>query len=765
MRQANYDWKLSETEPSESFLQITQKLQLSPFVGKLLWQRGYREEEELQRFLYPKEQKLYDPYLMHDMDKAISRIQEAVINGEKILVYGDYDADGITSTTVMKETLELLGAEVETFLPNRFEHGYGPNQSVYQEKIESGTQLIITVDNGVAGNEAVAYAQNAGVDVIITDHHELPNELPDAYAIVHPRHPDGHYPFPDLAGVGVAFKVASALLEEPPAEFLDLVAIGTIADLVSLKDENRTLAALGIDAIRHTERIGLQALIEESGVKVKEADETSIGFAIAPRLNAIGRMGDPNPAVDLLATFDEEEAAVQAKKLNTINEERKAIVDQITQEALLMVNDENHVHLLAKEGWHEGVLGIVAGKIMNQTGKPALVLSLKEDGTAKGSGRSVDALNLYEMLDEMRELFTYFGGHHAAVGLTMPQENISLLQEKMNDYVVQHAIDLTKGPAMAVDEVLLPQDVTVELIDELKRLAPYGTENPVPQFLFRQVTAENVKKIGANQQHLKFTINNSDGQLDAVAFGFGDQENELLNDQVDVVGKLSINEWNGRKKPQVMVTDFAVNGLQVFDWRAKRYREQNQLSGEVFYLAFDKDSLKEVHPKIQEKVVVFNDLASISERLRDARATSLVVLDCPVELEHLKSVFEIGTFSRVYLLGISADEAYLNGVGSREQYAKLFKLIHSQEKIDIRYKLNAISNYLKIPQKLLIFMIQVFFELKFVTIENGVLQKVARPESHPLTESTRYQKRLKKIKVEEFLLLSDIPTIKQWLTT
>lgn len=765
MRQANYDWKLSETEPSESFLQITQKLQLSPFVSKLLWQRGYREEEELQRFLYPKEQKLYDPYLMHDMDKAISRIQEAVINGERILVYGDYDADGITSTTVMKETLELLGAEVETFLPNRFEHGYGPNQSVYQEKIESGTQLIITVDNGVAGNEAVAYAQNAGVDVIITDHHELPNELPDAYAIVHPRHPDGHYPFPDLAGVGVAFKVASALLEEPPAEFLDLVAIGTIADLVSLKDENRTLAALGIDAIRHTERIGLQALIEESGVKVKEADETSIGFAIAPRLNAIGRMGDPNPAVDLLATFDEEEAAVQAKKLNTINEERKAIVDQITQEALLMVNDENHVHLLAKEGWHEGVLGIVAGKIMNQTGKPALVLSLKEDGTAKGSGRSVDALNLYEMLDEMRELFTYFGGHHAAVGLTMPQENISLLQEKMNDYVVQHAIDLTKGPSMAVDEVLLPQDVTVELIDELKRLAPYGTENPVPQFLFRQVAAENVKKIGANQQHLKFTINNSDGQLDAVAFGFGDQENELLNDQVDVVGKLSINEWNGRKKPQVMVTDFAVNGLQVFDWRAKRYREQNQLSGEVFYLAFDKDSLKEVHPKIQEKVVVFNDLTSISERLRDARATSLVVLDCPVELEHLKSVFEIGTFSRVYLLGISADEAYLNGVGSREQYAKLFKLIHSQEKIDIRYKLNAISNYLKIPQKLLIFMIQVFFELKFVTIENGVLQKVARPESHPLTESTRYQKRLKKIKVEEFLLLSDIPTIKQWLTT
>ena len=211
MRQANYNWKLSESEPSETFLQIVQQCNLSPFIGKLLWQRGYQKEEELQKFLNPKKQELHDPYLMHDMDKAITRIQHAVINGEKILVYGDYDADGITSTTVMKETLELLGANVETFLPNRFIHGYGPNKTVYQEKIEAGSQLIITVDNGVAGNEAVAYAQKVGVDVIITDHHELPDLLPEAYAIVHPRHPKGNYPFPDLAGVGVAFKVATAL--------------------------------------------------------------------------------------------------------------------------------------------------------------------------------------------------------------------------------------------------------------------------------------------------------------------------------------------------------------------------------------------------------------------------------------------------------------------------------------------------------------------------------------------------------------------------
>ncbi|EOA2897807.1 single-stranded-DNA-specific exonuclease RecJ [Enterococcus faecium] len=765
MRQANFDWKLSETEPSESFLQMIRELKLSPFVGKLLWQRGYHEEEDINRFLHPKEQELHDPYLMHDMDKAISRIQEAVISGEKILVYGDYDADGITSAMVMKETLELLGAEVEVFLPNRFEHGYGPNRSVYQEKIEKGIQLIITVDNGVAGNDAVAYAQQAGVDVIITDHHELPEKLPDAYAIVHPRHPAGQYPFPDLAGVGVAFKVASALLEEPPAEFLDLVAIGTIADLVSLTDENRILVSLGIDAIHHSERIGLQALFEESGIKMRDADETTIGFSIAPRLNAIGRMGDPRPAVSLLATFDEEEASIQAKKLNEINEERKAIVEQITEEALAMVNKENHIHLLVNRGWHEGVLGIVAGKIMNETGKPTLVLTLKEDGSAKGSGRSVEALNLFEMLDQMRDLFTYFGGHHAAVGLTMPSENVTILQEKMNQYIVDRQIDLTRGPELRIDEVLLPNEVTVERIDELKLLAPFGTDNPLPQFLFRQVQAANVKKIGANQQHLKFVLSDESSQLDAVAFGFGTQEEELLNNLVDVVGKLSINEWNGRKKPQLMVSDFAVGGLQVFDWRAKRFREQSRTSEDSLYLAFDSSTLKFVPESIQETAIVFEGMDFIQAVIEKRKPKSLVIMDCPDDLAKLKEVFGSYSFNRVYLMGISPDEAYLNGVGTREQYAKLFKLIHSQERIDIRHKIKAVAQYLHIPEKLLIFMIQVFFELKFVTIENGVLQKVASPESHPLTESKLYQRRLNKIKVEEFLLLSDIPTIKKWLTT
>lgn len=303
MKRANFHWlRPQKSELSANFEEMIQARGLSPLIGQLLWQRNIRTAADLQSFLEPDLQGLHDPFLFYDMEKAVDRIQTAIMNEERILIYGDYDADGITSTTVLKEALELLGADVEFYLPNRFTDGYGPNLSVYQDKIAAGVQLIITVDNGVSGHEALAYAKEAQVDVIVTDHHELPPELPDAYAIIHPRHPLGNYPFSDLAGVGVAFKVATALLEEVPVELLDLVAIGTIADMVSLTGENRILVTNGLKMIQQTERAGLSALIEVSGLKKRAINETDIGFAIGPRLNAIGRLEDANPAVTLMST-------------------------------------------------------------------------------------------------------------------------------------------------------------------------------------------------------------------------------------------------------------------------------------------------------------------------------------------------------------------------------------------------------------------------------------------------------------------------------
>ena len=361
---SKYNWKNIEKEPDNGFFELTKKEKLTELASQILYSRGVDTAEKLIQFLSTDLSQLHDPYLLHDMDKAVNRIRQAIENYEQILVYGDYDADGMTSASIMKEALEMLGAEAQVYLPNRFTDGYGPNESVYKYFIEQqNVSLIITVDNGVAGNEAIAYAQSQGVDVIVTDHHGLPAELPEAFAIVHPEHPEADYPFKYLAGCGVAFKVACALLESIPTEMLDLVAIGTIADMVSLTDENRIMVKVGLEILKQTERIGLIELIKVSDVDMADVNEETVGFKIAPQLNALGRLDDPNPAVELLTGFDDEEAHNIAKMINAKNEERKEIVQKIFDEAMSMVDLEKPVQVLAKEGWHPGVLGIVAGRI------------------------------------------------------------------------------------------------------------------------------------------------------------------------------------------------------------------------------------------------------------------------------------------------------------------------------------------------------------------------------------------------------------------
>ena len=334
--EAQYKWQL-KTKPTEVELKTVTAFDAMPqAIAELLWQRGLRDDDAVTNFMQPNSQQLHDPFLLNDMQKAVERIQSAVEAGEKITVYGDYDADGITSTTLMRETLEILGADVNVYVPNRFTDGYGPNLAAYQRIIADGTQLIVTVDNGVSGLEPIAYAQEHGVDVVVTDHHELPAELPKATAIVHPRYPGSNYPFGDLCGVGVAFKVATALLDEIPYESLDLVAIGTICDLVSLTDENRALVSLGLQQLQNTSRPGLVALCQAAGVEQATIDATSIGFGIGPRLNAIGRLGDATLGVNLLTTFDEEQAVEQAKFVESQNKERQGLVQEITTAAMAM---------------------------------------------------------------------------------------------------------------------------------------------------------------------------------------------------------------------------------------------------------------------------------------------------------------------------------------------------------------------------------------------------------------------------------------------
>ncbi|HCO71737.1 MAG TPA: single-stranded-DNA-specific exonuclease RecJ [Enterococcus sp.] len=755
MKRANFHWvRPQESETTPVFKELIQERKIPERIGALLWQRNIRTAEALDAFLSTDLQYLHDPFLFHDMAKAVERIHEAILNGERILIYGDYDADGITSTTVLKETLELLGAEAEYYLPNRFTDGYGPNLTVYQDKIAAGAQLIITVDNGVSGHEAIAYAQGQGVDVIVTDHHELPAELPEAFAIVHPRHPQGNYPFGDLAGVGVAFKVACALLEEVPVELLDLVAIGTIADMVSLTDENRLLVSNGLKMIQQSDRIGLNELLSVSGLKKQTVNEKDIGFAVGPRLNAIGRLEDPNPAVRLLTTFDEEEAVSLAQTLDTINQQRKTFVEEIMKEAQEKIDPANHVHLVVGDHWHEGVLGIVAGRIMQSTGQPVIVLTKKENGLAKGSGRSIAALNLFEMLSTMKDMFTSFGGHHAAVGLSIPIDHLDMLQAQMNRYVEENGIDLSQGIPLAIDEELPLTEVSISFIESLKVLAPFGTDNPLPKFLFSNLMTQNARQIGSENQHLKLVMSDeSNTQLDVIGFGFGKDLVAFENDRLSIVGQLSINEWNGNKKPQLMLDDFAVEGIQLFDYRSKRSRQGVSLGSQTLGVLFKQKLPRELQGFCGQ-TTIFDSVTALEDTFRAGQFQEIAFLDCPADLAVIKEIVQALQASRVAFVFYSTEDAYLDGVGTREQYSRLFQLIKQQPRLDIRYKLKMVADYLKIPQKLLIFMIQVFSEAKFVKIKNGLLTGTPSNQRIELTRTKRYQARVAEIQAQQLFLNS-----------
>ena len=705
-------------------------------VANLVYQRGIQTEEALRDFLEPSLDQLHDPYELHDMDKTVTRIRQAIENYEQILIYGDYDADGMTSASIVKEALEQLGAECQVYLPNRFTDGYGPNASVYKYFIENqGISLIITVDNGVAGHEAIELAQSMGVDVIVTDHHSMPEVLPDAYAIIHPEHPEASYPFKYLAGCGVAFKLATALLEEVQVELLDLVAIGTIADMVSLTDENRILVKYGLSVLKNTQRIGLQELFKIAGIQENEVDEETVGFQIAPRLNALGRLDDPNPAIELLTGFDEEEARDIALMINQKNEERKEIVQKIYDEAKAMVNPDNPVQVLAGEGWNPGVLGIVAGRLLEKLHQPVIVLNIEND-LAKGSARSIEAVDIFEALDPHRDLFVAFGGHAGAAGMTLEVSKLEALSQVLVAYIEYNQVDLSTKNELFLDEELSLPDLTLETLKNFEKLAPFGMDNKKPVFYLKDFKIENARTMGAGNTHLKLKISQADAVFEVVAFGLGNLATEFSQTKnLELAVTLSVNKWNGQTSLQLMLVDARVNGIQLFNIRGKNAT----LPENVPVLRFSEEM-----PNLE-------------------KSRAVVVYDLPERLNQLKVIIQQGHFEAIYFKNEIAQPYYLTGFGTRDQFAKLYKTIYQFPEFDIRYKLKELAVYLKIDPILLIKMIQIFEELDFVTIQDGVMQVNKKAEKKAIENSHIYQELKKTVKEQELMALGTVQEIYDYL--
>ena len=731
-----YNWQFSPQVEDADFTKIAKSVGLSSEVACLLFQRGIKDESSLKKFLEPSLEDLHDPYLLHDMDKAVDRIRQAIEQGELILVYGDYDADGMTSASIVKESLEQLGAECLVYLPNRFTDGYGPNASVYKYFIgQQGVSLIVTVDNGVAGHEAIDLAQSMGVDVIVTDHHSMPEVLPDAYAIVHPEHPEADYPFKHLAGCGVAFKLACALLEEVQVELLDLVAIGTIADMVSLTDENRIMVQYGLEVLRNTQRIGLQELFEIAGISSSDITEETVGFQLAPRLNALGRLADPNPAIDLLTGFDDEEVHEIALMIQEKNEERKEIVQSIYEEAKSLVDPNKSVQVLAKEGWNPGVLGIVAGRLLEELGQTVIVLNI-EDGRAKGSARSIEAVNIFEALDPHRSIFLAFGGHAGAAGMTLEVEQLDALSEILETYVKDKGIAAKGKSRLYLDEELDLESLSLDTVKSFEKLAPFGMDNQKPVFYIRDFQVENARSMGAGDSHLKLKISKGTANFEVVAFGQGAKATEFAQTkQLELAVTLSVNQWNGQTTLQLMMVDARVDGVQLFNIRGKNA----VLPDGVPVLDFT------------------GELPDISS------SPAVVVKNIPEDIRILKDIFQQHDFSAVYFKNDIEKPYYLIGYGTREQFAKLYKTIYQFPEVDIRYKLKDLSAYLKIEQILLVKMIQIFEELGFVTIENGVMRVNKDAAKRDIAESQIYQNLKQTVKDQEMLALGTVQEIYDFL--
>ncbi|HFU4202514.1 TPA: single-stranded-DNA-specific exonuclease RecJ [Streptococcus suis] len=732
---STYNWEILPSFSDTDFLKLAKKEGLDPLAAKLLYERGIQTREALISFLQPSLEDLHDPYLLHDMDKAVERIRRAIEDYEQILIYGDYDADGMTSASILKETLEEMGAEVQVYLPNRFTDGYGPNQSVYKYFIEQqGISLIVTVDNGVAGHEAIAYAKEMGVDVVVTDHHSLQETLPDAYAIVHPEHPEGDYPFKHLAGCGVAFKLACALLETVHADLLDLVAIGTIADMVSLTDENRVMVKYGLSLLKQTERVGLQELMQIAGIDVASLDEETIGFQIAPRLNALGRLDDPNPAVDLLTGFDEEEAHEIALMIDAKNTERKEIVQDIYEQAKAMIDMDQPVQVLAKEGWNPGVLGIVAGRLLEELQQPIIVLSI-EDGRAKGSARSVEAVDIFQALKNHQDLFIAFGGHAGAAGMTLEVGRLGDLAKTLSDYVRDNNLEEVSKSNLVLDEELDLEELTLDTLKSFDKLAPYGMDNKKPIFYVKDVQVESARTMGQDNAHLKLRLVKGQVAFDLVAFGQGRQALEFSQAKnLELAVTLSVNQWNGHTSLQLMLVDARVEGVQLYNIRGKQH------------------ALPEGVP-----VLDMTDLSNLAD------TQSLVLVQLPENLSDLKPIFQEHAFQAIYFKNEIATPYYLDGYGSREQFAKLYKTIYQFKEFDVRYKLAELATYLKIKQPLLVKMIQIFQELGFVTITDGVMTVNTDAGKREIADSQIYQDLKKQVIEQERMALGTVQEIYDWL--
>ena len=555
-------WKIGE--PKQQDVDLLRSAGYPYLLSTVLASRGVTTPEQAAVFLDRERKLTLSPLLMRDMDKAVARIQRAIADRETIAVFGDYDVDGITATVVLTDYLKRCGVRCLRYIPRRIEDGYGLSRDAIRALRDQGATLMVTVDCGVTGNEEVDYANSLGLDVVVTDHHECKAPLPNAVAVVDPRREDCTYPFPHLAGVGVALKLVLALGGESRADALfnrycSLTAIGTIADVMLMDGENRVIVSRGLEALPHTDFVGVHALLKEAGLLGKPVTSIQIGFVLAPRINAAGRMGEADLAAELLETGDPEEAERLARQLCDLNRERQTVEQTICSDAVAQIEklpeESRSALVLASENWHQGVVGIVASRLSEKYSCPSFMIHLK-DGTGKGSCRSYGGFNLYAALESCADLLDGFGGHELAAGFTIPEANIDAFRQRMNRYVRSASGGELPVSSLDIDAAITcPGDVSLSEVEHLSQLEPYGAGNPRPTFALLGATVDAVQSVGQGK-HLKLRLSKGTCRFDAIFFSVTEAEcGVAAGMRVDAAFYLQANTFRGNTTLQLQLID------------------------------------------------------------------------------------------------------------------------------------------------------------------------------------------------------------------
>ncbi len=725
-RKRNKIWALRHEDDAPDAATINAfaaEIGLSPICARLLWSRGLCDAASVRRFLACEDTMFHSPFLLRDIKPAVERIRRAIDDHEKIVIFGDYDVDGVTSVSLLYLYLSGKGADVGYYIPSRHAEGYGLSTAAIERLAEKGVTCIITVDTGITADAEVEFAASLGIDMVITDHHECHQTLPRAVAVVNPHRPDCPYPFKDLAGVGVIFKVVAAIeatlaiengekeidgVRRVARDYADLVAIGTIADVMPITDENRLIVTLGLRRIETTERVGLAALIEEASagnrtdqsrpVVKRKITSSFVGFGLAPRINAAGRMSEASHAVELLLSETPEEAHALAVSLCEINRQRQTEENRIAEQAYRRIEEEfdlanTNVLVLEDNGWRQGIIGIVSSRVTERFGLPSILVSFDNagegfdspDDIGKGSGRSVKGMNLVEALSSCSDLLVKFGGHELAAGLSIRRGDLEEFRRRINAYAADRLPESGLSVRLEADLELSLSDVSLPLAEELTHLEPFGVANPVPQFILRDLRIDRITELGGGK-HLKLLVSSGDIALYALLFSTTRSQFEYHEgDRIDLLCTIDVNEFRGTKSVQLVVQDFKESRRFADEYSAMKERYLAVRAGAPFEkeeeLVPDRPDFAHVYTVLRREFRAGHDVFTERSLL------ALVNIGAPKRINYVRLKYILEIFHELQICGVEEIEEgvyrfdiYFNASRTNIEKSSILRKLRSQQK-------------------------------------------------------------------------------------